>query len=265
LAIPWHRIFGMALTQYFAGTAWEVDVEVDFSLQQQRLDIAVVRRGKHSGPLVLPDGFGTPADFNLLTFKALKDPLDPFAIKELVGHSVNYRKYISPDLNHLLPEDQFRLFAASMQYPRGLGDRIALHPQSPGAYDIIWGTDTIRILVLREMPEAEQNLVWNLFSGDRGHIAAAFQRLQPRVQSWSSLLNELLDYYGLEGMAMPYTMDDFEREVEEKFLQKLTPEKRLQGLSPEQRLEGLPLEDIENYMKKQKAAHDKTSPEPGKP
>jgi hypothetical protein len=27
MAIPWHRIFGMALTQYFAGTAWRVDVE----------------------------------------------------------------------------------------------------------------------------------------------------------------------------------------------------------------------------------------------
>jgi hypothetical protein len=29
MAIPWHRIFGMALTQYFAGTAWQVDVEVE--------------------------------------------------------------------------------------------------------------------------------------------------------------------------------------------------------------------------------------------
>jgi hypothetical protein len=26
----------MALTQYFAGTDWQVDVEVDLSLQQQR-------------------------------------------------------------------------------------------------------------------------------------------------------------------------------------------------------------------------------------
>jgi hypothetical protein len=32
----------MALAQYFSGTAWQVDVEVDLSLQQQRLDIAVV-------------------------------------------------------------------------------------------------------------------------------------------------------------------------------------------------------------------------------
>ena len=45
MAIPWHRIFGMALTQYFAGTGWQVDVEVDLSLQQQRLDLVILRRG----------------------------------------------------------------------------------------------------------------------------------------------------------------------------------------------------------------------------
>jgi hypothetical protein len=58
------------------------------------------------------------------------------------------------------------------------------------------GTDTIRILVLREMPAAEHNVVWNLFSGDPERIVSAFQRLQPRLQSWSSTLNLLLNYYG---------------------------------------------------------------------
>src|SRR2546421_13121716 len=98
-----------------------------------------------------------------------------------------------------------------LHFPRQLASRIALQPQNPGVYDVQWGTDTIRILVLREMPEAEQNLVWNLFSGDRDRIAAALQRLQPRLQPWSSILNDLLASYGLEGFAMPYTMEDFER------------------------------------------------------
>ena len=69
MAIPWHRSFGMALTQYFAGTAWQVDVEVDLSLQQQRLDIVILRRLGLSPPPVWPDGFGTPADYNLLRSK----------------------------------------------------------------------------------------------------------------------------------------------------------------------------------------------------
>src|SRR5258708_1811261 len=192
MTIPWHRIFGMALTQYFAGTAWQVDVEVDLSLQQQRLDIVILRRKGVSTPLQWPDGFGTPADYNLLTFKALQDPLDAWALKELAAHSVNYRKQISPNANQLLPESHFRLLAASMRFPQRLASQVALQPQGPGAYDVVWGVETIRILVLREMPEAEQNVVWNLFSGDPQRIATAFQRLQPQLASWSSLLNKLL-------------------------------------------------------------------------
>ncbi|HEV3078826.1 MAG TPA: hypothetical protein VGY66_03580 [Gemmataceae bacterium] len=183
----------------------------------------------------------------------------------MAGHGVNYRKFVSPDLDHLLPEDQFRLLAASMHFPRQLASRVTLQPQGPGAYDVIWGVDTIRILVLREMPEAEQNIVWNLFSGDQKRIATAFQRLQPRLQSYSSLVNELLEYYGLEGIAMPYTMEDFEREVAQKVLKKLTPEQRLEGLSPKELLSHVPLVEIETYLKEQKAAQEKTSPDPPKP
>jgi hypothetical protein len=63
-------------------------------------------------------------------------------------------------------------------------------------------------------------------------------------RSRTSLINELLNFYGLEGIAMPYTMEDFEREVEQKFLKKLTPEQRLQGLSPEQLLARLSADQL---------------------
>jgi hypothetical protein len=269
MAIPWHRIFGMALTQYFAGTAWKVDVEVDLSLQQQRLDLAILRHGGAGPEPLWPDGLGPPANYNLLTFKALNDPLTAWVLKELAAHGVNYRKHVSPDLDHLLPEEHFRLLAASMHFPRQLAGRVNLHPQGPGAYDVLWGTDSIRILVLREMPEAEQNLVWNLFSGDPGRISTAFQRLQPRLQAWSSLVNDLLNYYGLEGLAMPYTMEDFEREVQERVLRKLTPEQLLARLTPEllarltpeQRLAGLSKQEIEAYLKELQTKQDKTRPQ----
>src|SRR6185369_8404107 len=107
MAIPWHRIFGMALTQYFAGTAWKVDVEVDLSLQQQRLDLVILRRSGNTTQPLWPDGFGNPAEYKLLTFKALQDPLDAWALKELAAHSVNYRKQISPNPDALLPEESF--------------------------------------------------------------------------------------------------------------------------------------------------------------
>ena len=57
---------------------------------------------------------------------------------------------------------------------------------------------------------------------------------------------------------MPYTMEDFRRELKQEVLKTLTPEerleglppeKRLEGLSPEKRLEGLSPEEIENYLK----------------
>jgi hypothetical protein len=112
------------------------------------------------------------------------------------------------------------------------------------------------------MSDAEQNVVWNLFSGERERIATAFQRLQPRLQSWSSVLNTLLRFYGLEGMAMPYTMEDLKREVEERILHEMSPEKLLAHLTPEQRLEGLSLEEIVSYLKKKKAAQSNELPEP---
>jgi len=264
----------MALTQHFAGTGWCVDVEVDLSLQQQRLDLVVVRRGVALAVPLWPDGFGLPADYNLFTFKALNDPLDHWALKELLAHAVNYRKSVSPDRDRLLPEEQFRLLAVSMRYPRGLAERVPLQPRGPGFYDVQWGTDTIRVLVLREMPAAEQNLVWNLFSSDPERIQQAFQRLRPRQQTWSALLNDLLHYYGLEGLAMPYTMEDYERDVEERVLRMLTPEKRLQGLTPEQRLQGIPpeqrlqgltptqLDEIERYLQQQKAVRQPPSAPP---
>jgi hypothetical protein len=125
----------MALTQYFAGSGWKVDVEVDLSLQQQRLDLVVLRRvGGPAADPVWPDGFGTPAEYNLFTFKALKHPLNAFALKELASHGVNYRKLCSPspDPDDLLPEEHFRLLAASMHFPRQLASQIALQPRGPG-------------------------------------------------------------------------------------------------------------------------------------
>ncbi len=124
------------------------------------------------------------------------------------------------------------------------------------------------------MPEAEQHLVWNLFSGDPARIATALLRLQPRVQTWSSLLNDLLSYYELEGMAMPYTMEDYERDAQERLLNRMTParllqhlsvEQRLAGLTPEQVLARMPLDEIERYLKKRKAAQDQGPPPQSEP
>jgi hypothetical protein len=65
---------------------------------------------------------------------------------------------------------------------------------------------------------------------------------------------------------MPYTMEDFEREVEQKVLNKLTPERLLERWSPEQILEKLPQEAIEKYLKKKQPSQDQDTPgQPGTP
>ena len=47
-------------------------------------------------------------------------------MKELVGHSVAYRKLVSRSPSDLLPEDQFGLYAVTARHPDNLGrDRSA--------------------------------------------------------------------------------------------------------------------------------------------
>jgi hypothetical protein len=55
-----------------------------------------------------------------------------------------------------------------------------------------------------------------------------------------------------EGVAMPYTMEDFRRDYVKEHLSQWTPEERLAGLSVEEILERLPPEEIENYLKRRK-------------
>ena len=75
---------------------------------------------------------------------------------------------------------------------------------------------------------------------------------------------------------MPYTMEDFRRELAEEYLEKLTPEERrvyLQQLTPEERLRGLTLgeilqsfsdDQIKDYLAKKRDA-DQTPTKPKKP
>src|SRR5947199_4228510 len=107
----WHRLFGLLLTDFFAGSPFTVEVERDLSQQQQFLDVVILRRGRGRFAGRLPDGLDDLAEHNLISFKSHHEGLDAWAIKELVGHYVAYRKLASPSPSRLLPEGQFRLYA----------------------------------------------------------------------------------------------------------------------------------------------------------
>jgi hypothetical protein len=120
----WHRLFGLLLTDHFTDSPFSVEVERDLSVQQQLLDVVVVRRGRGRFAGRLPDGLEGLVAHNLITFKSHHEALDSWAVKELVGHYVAYRKLVSPAPSELLGEEQFRLYAVCARGPSKLAQQV---------------------------------------------------------------------------------------------------------------------------------------------
>ena len=108
--IDWHRLFGIALTDFFSGSPFVVELEKDLSLKQQFLDVVILRKEEGEFPGPLPCGLETLRRYNLLTYKSLREPLDDWALDELIGHFVNYRKQLSHSSEPLVPMDEFGLY-----------------------------------------------------------------------------------------------------------------------------------------------------------
>ena len=247
----WHRLFGLLLADFFTDSPFQVEFERDVSVQQQLLDVVIVRR--KPGPFAdrLPDGLEGLVAHNLITFKSHHEALDAWAMKELVGHSVAYRKLVSPSPSDLLPEEQFGLYAVCARRPQALPNQVPWHEQRPGVYDCQWGTDTVRVVVAGELPREEHNAPLHLFSAAPELVGFGSRVYRRRSKKTSLLLGQLFERFGGEGLAVSYTMADFERDYIKEHLPKLTPQEQedvLQGLPPEARLAGLSVEQIRQYL-----------------
>lgn len=271
--MDWHRLFGLVLTDFFSGSPYVVELEKDLSLKKQLLDVIIVRKYPGTFTEPLPEGLEELAAHNLITFKSHHEALDDWALKELTGHYVNYRKQVSPSLQQLLPEEEFRLYAVCARFPQTLASQVAWREKQPGLYECRRGTDVIRVVVLRHLPRNAHNALWHLFSAAPEQVAFAAGVYHPRSEETSTLLHELVKGYRKEGLAMPYTMDDFRREYAkeieeerrelakellkimppEEIIKVFSPEKLLKALPPEERLKGLSAEDIERYLKRLQA------------
>ncbi|MGE0085796.1 MAG: hypothetical protein AB7S75_15405 [Desulfococcaceae bacterium] len=275
--IPWHRLFGLTLTDYFFRSAYEVELEKDLSLKQQLLDVVITRKREGEIPDVLPEGLENLVSRNLMTYKSHQESLDGWTVEELIGHYANYRKQVSPSLGSLLPEEDFRLYAVSTRHPEKLAEQTEFREVCPGVYDVKWGIRDIRIIVLSRITESEKNSPWLMFSAvpDKVEYGAENYKWQTPV---SGIMNRLFEKYRIEGITMPYTINDYLRETKEEVLGSLTPEDidrilknlrpeeifkkfrpedrlkglrpedRLKGLRPEDRLKGLSPEEIEEYL-----------------
>ena len=285
--IDWHRLFGLFLMDYFSQSPFVVELEKDLSLKRQFLDVVILRKDSEGVAQELPDGLDNLKNHNLLSYKSLREPFDDWALKELVGHYVNYRKQVSPSWDALPAEDQFQLYGVSTRFPQKLSGQVELQAVSSGVYDILWGTDRIRLIVLSEIPPVAANALWNLFSANPERVGLAAGRYHVRQAEMSTIVGQLFENYQLEGVAMPYTIQDFQKdfvrdhlnllspdevlrryspedvlrryspeEVLRRYsanerLKDLSPAERLKDLSPAERLKGLSLDEIKAWLEKQ--------------
>ena len=218
---------------------WRVELEKDLALQRQLLDVVIIEQtAPDEAAAELPDGLDNLRAHNLLTYKSKREPLDGWALDELIGHYVNYRKLISPKPG-LLPEADFQLYAVATRYPQGLVRGTALQPTLlPGVYDVKWGTPTIRLVVLNQIDPHPRNAPWELFSTRQDRIRHGAAHYRPRRPGTWDLLRCLYLVHILEDPTMAYTMEEFVREARQQFLQELTPEERRAVLDQ------LPLEEV---------------------
>lgn len=251
----WHRLFGMSWTDLFAGLPVTVEMEKDLSLKQQLLDVVIIRKELGTPlPVALPDGFEDLGTHNLITFKSYQEKLEGWALLELLGHYVNYRKQVSPSMGDLLPEADFRLFAVTVRFPQDLSRRVELRAVGEGVYEFAHFTGHLRLIVVHQLPQQEQNAMLHLFSAREELIRYGGEHYRPHSSETSTFLNELFDRYREEDMPMPFTKEEFIRDAMSRLvrdpvvvkivLETVSPEQRLEGMSPEQRLEGLSAEDL---------------------
>ncbi len=256
---PLHRLFGLSWIDFFQGTAIDVQTEMDLSLKQQFVDLVLIRKGPEPIPRPLPDGFEDLAGHNLLTFKSHQEALDGWALWELIGHFVNYRKQSSSSLQDLLPETDFRLFAVCARYPHNLAQQVALTQLGEGIYEVRGLGLRIRIIVVSQLPQEKHNAMLLLFSAREELLRYAQEHYRPRSQETSSLLYKLFQAYS-EEPDMPDKLKEFVRQTIDELLESLSAEERLKGLSAEEVIRALPPETLEALARQLKANGSSSKP-----
>jgi hypothetical protein len=102
-----------------------------------------------------------------------------------------------------------------------------------------------------ELPREAHNAPLHLFNASADLVGFGRIAYRRRPEKTGLVLDQLFEQMRGEGLAMAYTMEDFERDYIKKHLPRLNvreQEEVLQGLSAEVRLAGLPAEQIRRYL-----------------
>jgi hypothetical protein len=249
---PWHRILDLCLLDFFQGLNVSVESDKDMSEQQQLLDFLITCEVNAPLPRSLPDGFEPLSQFNLVTFKSHQDTLDAWTLDELIAHYIAVRKMTSKkaQIDGLLPEDLFHLYAIASRYPRNMEDQ--LRPQKPGVYEVHHGSRQIRVIVANQLPMEPQNALLHMFSANADLVRYGRAHFRMQSKETSTLMLRILRLNAKEDEAMRDWQAELQRihdeEIEimiretpaEKLLKNIPTEKRLEGIPPEKLLQAVP-------------------------
>jgi hypothetical protein len=251
--VKWHHVLGNALRDHFTGTCYSVGIDRELKIKQF-VDILIIEENKGENRDHSLKGFENLSKYNVITYKSLRQPLDSWALDELTGYYVLFRKMISPDQDKLISEEEFKLYGIATRFPEKLNKHEALEYKSPGVYEIKRGSRKIEILVICEMPREKRAALWQMFNTNPDMIEYGLSEYKWKREDYrKAVLNELIEKYKEEGIKMSYTEQDFFRDVAFDTIQYLTPEERLQGLQadqvlksfkPEERLKGLQADQV---------------------
>ena len=91
----------------------------------------------------------------------------------------------------------------------------------------------------------------HLFSAAPELVGYASGAYRQRSENTSALLRQLFERFRGEGLTMPFTMEDFQRQYVKEHFHELTPEEQrevLRSLPPEELLGVLSAEQIRQYL-----------------
>jgi len=179
-------------------------------------------------------------------------------MEELIELCVNYRKVLEREK---IKEDDIRLYAVSTRHPQKLLSITSPIEVMRGVWELRVLSLEIRVIVVPALPLAQRNAILAFFSFDAEKVRFALEHYEWQMEDGSTVVNQLLNKYVEEGIAMPYTIEQFRKDYVKAYLSKMDPEEvlskfapedRLRGLDPEDRLKGLDPDQIEAYLKKLK-------------
>ncbi len=104
---------------------------------------------------------------NPLTYQSGREALDAWALEELIGHCVNYRKSFAPTA----PAADFGLYAVATRRPEALMREVDLQRVKDGVHTVRALHQPITVIDLREVATATRNAIWALFSFEADRVA----------------------------------------------------------------------------------------------